>query len=86
MYTEWLGLNGVGYVLVSRRKIVNIASMKRPISALSGMSMYAFLGVVSVPVGPNKPIDKNSTVNHSCTHQDAKGGNPNKGCYVYLDL
>jgi hypothetical protein len=48
--------------------------------------MYAFLVVVSVPVGPNKPIDKNSTVNHSCTHQDAKGGNPNKGCYVHLDV
>ena len=60
--------------------------MKSPSSALSGMSMYAFLVVVSVPVGPNKPIDKNSTVHHSCTDQDAKGGNPNKGCYVHLDV
>jgi hypothetical protein len=37
-----------------------------------------YLLAVSVPVGTNKTIDKNATVQHSGTDHDAKGGNPNE--------
>ena len=33
---------------------------------------------VSVPGGTNKTIDKNTTVQHSGSDHDAKGGNPNE--------
>ena len=37
-----------------------------------------YLLVVGVPVGTNKTIDKNTTVQHSGSDHDAKGGYPNE--------
>ena len=37
-----------------------------------------YLLAVSVPVGTNKPIDKNATEDNSATDQDAEGGYPNE--------
>jgi len=38
--------------------------------------LASHLVAVIVPVGTNKPIDKNAAPHHSGSDQDAEGGNP----------